>query len=958
MATLANLVVRITGNTASLNAAVDKAKTKLGKFGKGAGKVFKSLGSAAKGGALAAGAAIAGLAIAGVKAFVSLGDQLDKMSKRTGFSVEALGQLKFAAEQSGASLETIEKAAKRMASTVFDAGLGLKSTTDSLDALGISIAELEGLSPEQQFQAFANALAGVEDASTRAALAQDVFGRAGTELLPLFTQGEQGMAALREQAEQLGVVMSGDAATAAADFADAQNELKSALSGVFLELGAKIVPELTKFIRKVIEWKPQIVAFFTGIKDAAAPFFAAFTTGVGVVFPILQKLFTFIFNNKPLLIAAIAAVGIAIALALGPAGLAVAAIIGIIAIIGVVKANWETIWAAIANFFIGIINQIIGGINTVTGIFSQLPGVADLAIGEFEEIVVRAADSTGELATAAETVPPAVESIGVAVAATGEAAATTAGQIEGLTTTTDVLADSAAQLAERIESWKAKQEELRTGVGTLGEATAGILPTLDELTASMAEQEQQASETAAGIGAWAGTLITMGKNAAKKFTTAMGLVRDQFAETRAASERETAAINKSWEKFIVKQDATVQAMSEGGVKFADVVEGMAIDTGVSTVEMAQQMATMGVAFGDTMALIEAVGREKVDSVVSELAKVGVGAAEALRAIESLSIGEAALATGASMEALEAALGGGDVRGGRLRNLETTLGNLESLGTGQTDSQGRDMAWWIAHWQQQIDQIRDPHNFRSSEEKGNLLRILERNIQDRLLAMAEPPPMVIDESSEAVADAVEVAEKAAEELERLAKGIADEQQREVERINRTWDGFILKQDETIKRMDRVGVDFGDIVKAMAVANGISIHEMAAQMQDLGIEYGDTMGLIEHFTRDAVDNAIGHIERLRASLKMIADARNINLRPTESLEFFAGGNGRTAVSPFQGGRGPELEHRPRPDLPPNLNLGPGNRGEEGITINFNGPIYSVDDFDEAVNKARLRFRRAGN
>ena len=168
-----------------------------------------------------------------------------------------------------------------MASTVFDANLGLKTTTDSLDALGISVAELQGLSPEQQFQLFANALAGVDDASRRAALAQDVFGRSGTHLLPLFTQGEQGMAALREQAQQLGVVMSGDAATAAADFADAQNELKSALSGVFLEVGAKIVPELTKFIRKVIEWKPQIVAFFIRIKEAATPFFEAFKDGRG-----------------------------------------------------------------------------------------------------------------------------------------------------------------------------------------------------------------------------------------------------------------------------------------------------------------------------------------------------------------------------------------------------------------------------------------------------------------------------------------------------------------------------------------------------------------------------------------------------------------------------------------------------------------------------------------------------
>ena len=35
-----------------------------------------------------------------------------------------------------------------------------------------------------------------------------------------------------------------------------------------------------------------------------------------------------------------------------------------------------------------------------------------------------------------------------------------------------------------------------------------------------------------------------------------------------------------------------------------------------------------------------------------------------------------------------------------------------------------------------------------------------------------------------------------------------------------------------------------------------------------------------------------------------------------------------------------------------------GSGGMSINFYGPVYGVDDFDEAVNKARLRFRRAGN
>ena len=354
MATLSNLVVQITGNTATLNRSLDKAQGRVARFKSSAGKALKAFSGIAKGAAIGAGAALAGFAIASIKSFVDVGDELDKMSKRTGISVEALGELKFAAEQSGASLGTVEKGVKRMASTILDANNGMVSATDAFDALGISVEQLQGLSPEQQFNVMAGALAGVEDASTRAALAQDVFGRAGTELLPLFTEGADGMEALRNQAQQLGVVMSGEAAASAADFNDALNEAKSAVQGVFFQVGSKLVPAITDFVRKLIQYKPQAIAFFEGVKRAVAPFVKAFVDGIAVIFPVVKEFFGFIFRNKPVMIAALVAIGAAMVLALGPVSLAVAAVVGIIALIGVLSKNtelfkrvWEKVWNAV-----------------------------------------------------------------------------------------------------------------------------------------------------------------------------------------------------------------------------------------------------------------------------------------------------------------------------------------------------------------------------------------------------------------------------------------------------------------------------------------------------------------------------------------------------------------------------------------------------------------------------------
>ena len=120
------------------------------------------------------------------------------MSKRTGFSVEALGELKFAAEQSGTSIETIEKASFKLSGVLLDAENGLVGAKDALAQLGLKAEDLKALSPEEQFQTIANALSGVESASDKAALAQDLFGKSGDRAVApsVRRRAKQGMAAL------------------------------------------------------------------------------------------------------------------------------------------------------------------------------------------------------------------------------------------------------------------------------------------------------------------------------------------------------------------------------------------------------------------------------------------------------------------------------------------------------------------------------------------------------------------------------------------------------------------------------------------------------------------------------------------------------------------------------------------------------------------------------------------
>ncbi len=69
----------------------------------------------------AQGSAVAAPLLASTKVFFRMGDDLAKMSARTGFSVETLSELAFAANLSGAGMEDLEKSIRRMQATIVDA---------------------------------------------------------------------------------------------------------------------------------------------------------------------------------------------------------------------------------------------------------------------------------------------------------------------------------------------------------------------------------------------------------------------------------------------------------------------------------------------------------------------------------------------------------------------------------------------------------------------------------------------------------------------------------------------------------------------------------------------------------------------------------------------------------------------------------------------------------------------
>ena len=274
--------------------------------------------------ATAAAAPLAGMTLS----FAAAGDNLDKMSKRTGVGVKALSELAFAAEQSGASLDSVEKGIRGMQRSLLNAEMGSKTATDALSALGLSVDELSGMSPEDQFTKIADAIGDVEDPSKRAALAMQLFGRAGSELLPMMSENAEGIANLRKEANELGRTMTAEDAQAAAELTDAMNRVKSVLIGVKNQIGAALAPAMTyladlvartsKAVVPLIRENAHLVKLFAAGAIAVGGLGAALMTvgglliGAGMAVGVLATAFSVLFSPLGLAIGGIVALGFAL----------------------------------------------------------------------------------------------------------------------------------------------------------------------------------------------------------------------------------------------------------------------------------------------------------------------------------------------------------------------------------------------------------------------------------------------------------------------------------------------------------------------------------------------------------------------------------------------------------------------------------------------------------------------
>lgn len=162
----------------------------------------------------------------------------------TGLSTDALQEYQYMAELTDTSVETITGSLTKLTRNMETAKSGTGSAADAFSALGIHVTNADGSlrSNQEVFGEVLDALSKMTNETQRDAYAMEIFGKSAQELNPLMAVGSEGVAALAEEAHNMGYVLDEDTLGALGAVDDAFQRFQLTIDAAKNQLGAEFAP--------------------------------------------------------------------------------------------------------------------------------------------------------------------------------------------------------------------------------------------------------------------------------------------------------------------------------------------------------------------------------------------------------------------------------------------------------------------------------------------------------------------------------------------------------------------------------------------------------------------------------------------------------------------------------------------------------------------------------------------
>jgi len=292
----------IEGALRGVGSAAEEALAPFGEFGAVVGNALDKVGSSAAsalesitkfagGGGLglvagaAAGAAAA--VVAADAAFVGIAvhaaenaNKIYEMSQKTGVAVSTLSAFTTVGKIFGVDAEQMGKALEKMGKSAFAAASAADASKTAYGRLGVEVKDANGqLRPTSDLLLdVADKFSNMPDGVAKTALAIQIFGKAGADMIPFLNEGREGIKEYTDAADKMGAVLDEKTALAAHQFTKDLSLMQIGVQGVENKIMSALVPALTtvtdQFARRPqapsVSKRPTMPVAFRSLTTATA----------------------------------------------------------------------------------------------------------------------------------------------------------------------------------------------------------------------------------------------------------------------------------------------------------------------------------------------------------------------------------------------------------------------------------------------------------------------------------------------------------------------------------------------------------------------------------------------------------------------------------------------------------------------------------------------------------------
>ena len=219
------------------------------------GKVKAAVGGMAT---LFAGRQVIQWGQAAIQAYRSVGGEVVKLERLTGLASDRAAGLWVAAQQSGVGVDKLGNAIGILSS---------KLNSGAVEKLGIDLRTATGEARpfEDVLRDIMDRFAAMENGPEKNLLARQLFGRSGTDLIPLLNRGGDALDEFTDKARKLGIVIND------ADIKKAtqnQRDFSLAMKASEVVIGKELLPAATKFTTWAATNLPPVVKGVTSVAHA------------------------------------------------------------------------------------------------------------------------------------------------------------------------------------------------------------------------------------------------------------------------------------------------------------------------------------------------------------------------------------------------------------------------------------------------------------------------------------------------------------------------------------------------------------------------------------------------------------------------------------------------------------------------------------------------------------------